>query len=498
MDTPAPESDRKVVKPVVKKNAKVTRRPDLDTVFSINADGSHNVIHPADVRGRFQTIKHLLWIGLIVFYLSLPWLQVDGRPALLIDIEARHFYLFGQTFNAGDFWFAFFFVTGLGFALFVVAALLGRVWCGYACPQTVFLEGVFRRVERLIEGNAASRHRLDKAPMRQKIWRRGLKMVVFLLLSGAITHSFLGYFMPVSVLLEAVTSSPGKHPAAFGFIVFSTLALFVNFTWFREQLCIVICPYGRLQGALYDPDTVLVGYDEKRGEPRGPLAKGEAAAGPQGQEETSEGSPDSGDCIDCFRCVAVCPTGIDIRNGTQMECVGCANCIDACDEVMTKIGRPTGLVRYDSQRGLETGERRFFRGRVVLYVVLLAMGLGVFTLAVSRRRPFDALLYRGRGAPYAVEEGRVHNVFQLKIVNKRPGTRTFSVTVVEPSGGQTIVARKELTIESLQSQQAPVHVYYPATDFRAGLRAELRVVCEEEDGDLVRIASAPLLGPSAR
>ena len=195
----------------------VSRRPDVDTLFSINADGSRNAIHPADVKGRFQRRKNVLWAVLIAVYLVMPWLKVGGRPALLLDIDARHFFLFGHTFNAQDFWYSFFFVTALGFSLFVVAALFGRVWCGYACPQTVFLEGVFRRIERWIEGNAQARAKLDRAPLKAKLWRRGLKMLVFFGISAAIAHSFVGYFMPVEVLVEAVTSSPGKHPTAFAF-----------------------------------------------------------------------------------------------------------------------------------------------------------------------------------------------------------------------------------------------------------------------------------------
>lgn len=467
-------------RPVVKKGQQPIRRPDIDTLFSINPDGSRNAIHPAPVRGRFQRRKGLLWIVLIAIYLLVPWLTIGERPVLLLDIPARHFYLFGQTFNAQDFWLAFFFITGLGFGLFVLAGLFGRVWCGYACPQTVFLEGVYRRLEQWIEGGPAARQKLDKAPFAKKFPRRALKLVLFFLLSAVIAHSFLGYFMPVSVLVEAVTGSPGRHPAAFTFAVLATLILFVNYTWFREQLCIAICPYGRLQGALYDPDTVLVGYDKARGEPRG-----------------KEGTPGAKDCVDCYRCVAVCPTGIDIRNGTQLECVGCANCIDACDEVMTKLGRPTGLVRYDSQRAFEGGPRRFLRGRVWLYLVLMLAGLGAFTFALTKRRPFEANLVRARGIAYTVESERVHNVFELHLINKRPGPRDFKVVDIGPAGAEIVVALREVRLESLQDLRVPVHVFVPLAAWKAGLQCQLEVTCAEPDAPLVRLATAPLLGPSA-
>jgi cytochrome c oxidase accessory protein FixG len=465
---------------MVQRGKAVVRRPDIDTLFSINPDGSRNAIHPADVKGRYQSRKHALWYLLIAIYLVVPWLRVGGHPLLLIDIQARHFFLLGRTFNAQDFWFAFFFVTGLGFTLFVVAALWGRLWCGYACPQTVFLEGVFRRIERWIEGPAPARAKLDQAPLPRKFWRRGAKLLVFLAIAAVISHSFLGYFMPVEVLVEAVTSSPGKHPTAFAFMLVATGILFVNFTWFREQLCIVVCPYGRLQGALYDPDTVLVGYDQKRGDPRGPA-----------------GTAGAGDCVDCHRCVAVCPTGIDIRNGTQLECVGCANCIDACDDVMQRLGRPQGLVRYDSLRGFETGQRRFWRGRVVLYVVLLLAGLTALGLALTRLRPFESSLVRAPGRAYALEGERVHNTFDLQLINKRPGVRRFVVRVVGPAAAEIVVAATELELGSLEDRRIPVHVFLPKADFKAGLRCELEVRCLDPEGDIVRLATAVLLGPSS-
>ena len=318
------------------------RRPDLDSLYCLNADGSRNTIHTADVRGRYQVRKKIVWALLIALYLVLPWIEVGGRPAILIDIPERNFFLFGMSFNAQDFYLAFFVLTGIGFTLFVVSALFGRIWCGYACPHSVFLEAVYRRVERWIEGGAAQRKRLAEMPWNaQKILRRGGKWAVYLAISLVLSHTFLSYFMGADEVLRAITSPPSVHPTAFTFIVAFTVIIYGNFTWFREQLCIVICPYGRLQGVLYDRDTINVTYDHVRGEPRGRY-----------------NDSDRGDCIDCQRCVAVCPTGIDIRNGTQLECIGCANCIDACDEVMVKTGQPVGLIRYDSQNGVENGERR--------------------------------------------------------------------------------------------------------------------------------------------
>jgi cytochrome c oxidase accessory protein FixG len=468
--------------PLVKKGAGRARRPDLDTLFSVNADGSRNAIHPADCSGRFQGRKHALWLVLIGVYLLMPWVKIGGSPAILIDIQRRHFYLFGSTFNAQDFWLAFFFISGLGFSLFVIAALWGRVWCGYACPQTVFLEGVFRRIERLFEGNANARARMDKAKWSaEKLLRRGGKLLVFLGAALGITHSLLGYFMPVEEVLAAISGPPSAHPTAFVFVLALTLLVFVNFTWFREQTCIVVCPYGRLQGALYDPDTVLVGYDQARGEPRGPA-----------------GSDGAGDCIDCFRCVSVCPTGIDIRNGTQMECVGCANCIDACDEVMHKLGRAPGLVRYDSQRGFEGGARRFWRPRVFVYAFLLLLGCTVFSLAVSRRPLFEANVIRPPGAAFVLEGERLRNLMQLHVVNKLPEAADFTVVAVAPDGVLATVSQGALRLLSLQDQRIPIVLQMPAAAYQEGLEVEFVVTAKTADASHEQRTKVAVLGPRRR
>ncbi len=466
-------------RPQVAKGRARPRRPDLDSLFSIHPDGSRNAIQPADCHGRFQTRKHLLWWVLIAVYLALPWIRIGGHPAFLIDIEHRHFFLLGRTFNAQDFWLAFFLVSGAGFTLFLVAALWGRLWCGYACPQTVFLEGLFRRIERWIEGPAPARAKLDRSGFHgEKVLRRGAKLAIYLLLALVITHSLLGYFMPVEQVVAAMSSSPAHHPTAFLFIIVLTLLVFVNFTWFREQTCIVVCPYGRLQGALYDPDTLLVGYDQRRGEPRG--AAGTAAAG---------------DCVDCFRCVAVCPTGIDIRNGTQMECIGCANCIDACDDVMQKLGRPVGLVRYDSQRGFDGGGRRFWRPRVFLYAFLFVLGSTVFGLATGRRTPFEANLIRPPGAAFVIEGERVRNLLQLHLVNKLAAAATFTVEAEGPDGAEITIAQREVRIESLEDQRIPVVVQIPTGSFVPGSELRLRVRTVGADGPVEMTACGTLLGP---
>jgi cytochrome c oxidase accessory protein FixG len=454
------------------------RRPDLDTVFTINPDGSRNTIHPEPVRGRFQRRKQAIWLVLIAIYLALPWITIGGKPAVLIDIGRRHFYLFGKTFNAQDFWLAFFFVTGIGITLFVISALLGRIWCGYACPHTVFLEGVFRRIEKWIEGSPRARRQLDASPWNaRKIVRRGGKFAAFLAVALLLAHTLLSYFMPVDEVFQAIVSPPSEHPTAFAFVLLLTGIVFFDFAWFREQLCIVICPYGRLQSALYDRHTINVGYDAGRGEPRG-----------------KERGPEQGDCIDCFRCVAVCPTGIDIRNGTQLECIGCADCIDACDEVMDRVGKPRGLIRYDSLAGLAGEPRRFVRPRMVLYTVLVLIGALVFTAAALRRTSFEANLLRLPTSPWTIEGDTVTNAFSLHLENKQPHAETFELAARAPDGIDVLISLPKVTLESLRDQRVPIFARFARQRFAPGTGFELVVRTAAEE----RVIVQPLLGPLRR
>ena len=484
-------------------------RPGEGNLSWVNPDGSRDAIHPARVRGRFQRIKAVLWGALVGLYLALPWLEVGGRPALLIDIERRHFFLFGATFNAQDFWLAFFWLTGIGFALIVASALFGRVWCGYACPQTVFLEGVFRRIEAWIDGTPRQRRALARAPWQApKVARRALKYAIYAAVSLALSHTMLGYFMPAREVCAATIRSPAAHPLAFAFTMGLTAIVFANFTWFREQLCIVVCPYGRLQGVLGDQHTILVGYDRKRGEPRGKFVRSAPAgdacpSGPSAADSvarvtsgsatgaTGATSATAGDCVDCRRCVAVCPTGIDIRDGAQLECIGCANCIDACDEVMAVLGRAPGLVRYDSQAGLSGERRRFLRPRLWLYAVLLAAGMGAFAVAAGRRTEFEAALLRNRGTPFALDGGVVTNGFTLHLVNKQPRADTFALEPLPASGLEVVLPLRQVRLESLADQRLPVFVRVPRADFRPGMILALRVHCAAGTRDLAE----PILGP---
>lgn len=394
------------------------KRPNLDTVTTINRDGSRFIVHPADVSGRYTNWRWLVAWVLIAIYVSLPWIPVGGYPAVFLDVMGRRFHLFGFTLATQDVWLLFFLVSGMAFGLFFVTALIGRVWCGWACPQTVFLEHVFRRVERWIDGDAMARRRLDEAPWTpSKISRRIFKHLVFILFSTVIAHVFLSYFVSIPQMWSWMLGSPLDHVFAFGFIAVCSVLLYVNFAWFREQLCIVICPYGRMQSVLVDEHTKNIAYDEQRGEPRGAVGKDGA-----------------GDCVDCDRCVQVCPTGIDIRQGLQLECVACANCIDACDTVMDRLGRPRGLIRYASEEELEGRKTRWIRPRVLIYTLLLFAGVVVATISLQSIKPFHAQVNRMVGAPFFVTDDYVRNQFRVRLINKSGSAQSISLTAMAADG----------------------------------------------------------------
>ena len=473
-----------------KEEGKKVHLPVIEAKSSIHLDGSRAYVHPADVSGRFATARKIAFVVLIAIYALLPWVNIGGHPAMFLDIEHRSFFLFGATFNAQDIWMMVFVVTGAFFGLVYLTAVAGRVWCGWACPQTVFREGVFRRVERLIEGPRDKRIRRNAGPWTwDKIWRKALVWPIYFGLAFVIAHVFLAYFVSIPRLFDAMRHNPGDHPEAFAVVMGLTGLLFFNFAWFREQFCVILCPYGRLQSALLDPDSLVVGYDVARGEPRGKAKK---------VAKDDAGAPKQGDCVDCGRCVVVCPTGIDIRSGLQMDCIACTACIDACDEIMDKLGRPRGLIRYDSQEGLVGRPRRFLRPRIYLYTALGALGLAAATFAYSRRTDYEANVLRVQGAPYTLDAGLVRNAYSIHLVNKRSRETTFRLEPAddpmrEPSAA-FVIPLKEVKLEPLAQVSTPIFVTVPVADFKMDHPMKIRVTPVDSPND-ARVVSAPFLGP---
>jgi cytochrome c oxidase accessory protein FixG len=461
-------------------------RPSLDSVTTIREDGSRLFLHPADARGRFTRWRRSSGWLLIVVYLALPWIPVGGHPAVFLDVAARRFHLFGFTLAFQDIWLLFFLISGLGFALFFVTALLGRVWCGWACPQTVFLDHVYRRIERWLEGDAPARRMLDAAPWTAaKVVRRAVKQGLFVLVSLAIAHLFLAYFVSIPELWAMMHAAPAEHWGAFVFVFVFAAALYFNFAWFREQLCIVICPYGRLQSVLIDDHSMVIGYDAKRGEPRGPR--------PAGLNVNAAGEA-LGDCVACNRCVQVCPTGIDIRQGLQIECIGCAACIDACDEIMAKVKKPAGLIRYDSLEGLAGRITRWLRPRTAVYALLLLVGAGVATWALSTVRPANAGVTRMAGAPYFVDEHHVRNQFLVRLVNKRDVPVRFTLTLPgSPPSMLRTGFEQPVEVAPLGELVSPLVVRLPREQFRGVFH--LDVVISDEEGSFTLSRGMEFVGP---
>lgn len=456
--------------------------PTLESLSTINADGSRKYVHPADVNGKFTFWRRVSAILLIGIYAALPWIPVNGFPAVFLDVQERRFHFFGLTLAMQDLWICFFLVTGVAFSLFYVTAVFGRVWCGWTCPYTVFLEHVYRRVERWIDGDGPARRQLDKAPWSvSKIARRLFKHGIFIGISAVIAHIFLSYFVSLKALYAMMHESPVAHARAFGVVAFLTGCLYFSFGWFREQFCIILCPYGRLQSALTDDHSVVIGYDKVRGEPRG-----------KGTVEKP-----AGDCVDCRRCVQVCPTGIDIRNGLQLECIGCAACIDACDDIMTKLHRPKGLVKYASHVALKGGKTRFVRARTVFYSFMLVAGAVAFAVAASRIAPFRASVVRMGGASFYLDGEVVRNQFQLRLINKRNDVSTYQLELVGeglPAGLKAADAGQKITLQAMGEELKTLVVTLPKAEYKGPVKFQVKVT-DVVHGGSVETRVMEYLGP---
>jgi cytochrome c oxidase accessory protein FixG len=410
MSTPTPPSEREP--PVNPATQRVDRGDFRDHLSTADQEGRRQWLYPRQPRGRFYRARtYLSWFLLAVMFAG-PFIRVHGNPLLLLNVIERKFVILGQVFWPQDMIISaltlLIFLTGI----IVFTAAFGRLWCGWTCPQTVLMEMVFRKIEYWIEGDAAAQRALAKAPWdAAKITKRGLKHAVFLGLSFVVGNTLLAYIIGTEALFKIVTDRPSEHLHGLIFMVLFTLLFYGIFARFREQACTFICPYGRFQSTLLDENTIVVAYDYKRGEKRGPLRRNQDA----GQRREAG----LGDCVNCFACVTVCPTGIDIRNGTQMECVHCTACIDACDNVMDRIARPRGLIRYASLNGIERGERLRLTPRLAGYSVLLLALIAVWGVLVFTRSDVETTLLRAPGALFQkMPDGHFSNLYTVRVVNK--------------------------------------------------------------------------------
>ncbi len=419
-------------------------------VSVIKMYSSREEIYPREVKGWFASWRWVcVWLTQLVFY-GFPWLSWNGRQAVLFDLGARKFYIFGIVLWPQDFIYLALLLIICAYALFLFTAVAGRLWCGYSCPQTVYTE-IFMWVERKIEGNRSARMRLDKQPWNaEKIVKKSAKHLVWGLIALWTGFTFVGYFTPIHELLGEVATL-GLGPWEWFWILFYGFATYGNAGWMREQVCKYMCPYARFQSSMFDKDTLTITYDKERGEPRGARSKSAAKS-------------NLGDCIDCKMCVQVCPTGIDIRNGLQYDCIGCAACIDACDSVMDKVGAPRGLIRYSTDHAMKNKLtpkqiwRRTMRPRVLIYTAILVVIVSGFVGSLLTRTPLKLDVIRDRGAMgREVEDGMIENVYRLQIMNTDEFPHKYRIKV---SGIDTIAldGADEVELPATGLRAVPVRV----------------------------------------
>jgi len=408
-----------------------------DRLATVDAHGKRKWVFAQKPKGRFTNYRTYVSWGFFILFLSLPFIQMNGRPFFLFNIPEAKFIIFGKVFWPQDFF--IFGLTMVSFVIFIVlfTAAFGRLFCGWVCPQTIFMEMVFRKIEYLIEGDASAQRILKNGSWTtEKIIKKTVKHLVFFLMSFIIANFFLAYIIGIKELWKIITEPVTEHFAGFMSLLLFSGVFYGVYAFFREQVCTVVCPYGRLQGVLLDRNSLIVAYDYKRGEPRGKVKDKEALS--------------LGDCIDCLQCVKVCPTGIDIRNGTQLECVNCTACIDACDNIMDKIGRPRGLVRYASENGIENREPVKYTTRMKLYTALLTVLLVILSALLLTRKDIDATIMRTPGMLFQ-ERGTdsISNLYNIKVANKTMKEVPMTVRIergdgkVEIIGGGPIIVKEE-------------------------------------------------------
>jgi len=452
-----------------------------DRISSVTASGKRNWIYAFKPSGKFYTYRNVVsYMYLLVFFV-MPFIKIKGNPLFLINVIDSKFILFGKIFWPQDF---FIFALGMiSFIIFIVlfTIIYGRLFCGWTCPQTVFLEFVFRKIEWWIEGSASRQKALHDGPWTlEKVWKKTLKHVLFLAISFLIAHTFLAYIIGKDEIIKIIREPLSQHTGLLVGLIAFTLLFYGVFAFVREIVCTTICPYGRLQGVMFDKDTMQISYDYKRGEERGRFKKNE--------ERTK------GDCIDCKKCVVVCPTGIDIRDGVQMDCVGCTACMDACDEVMDKIGFKTGLIRYASENQIAHGTHFKFNTRMKAYSGLLAVLMMAMSFMIITRNTIDTYISRVKGQLYQeVGENKLSNLFDAKIINKTNEDIPVELKVEGLDGTIRLVGAQQFLLKKEAVNEFTFFLDLPKSALH--LRSNKIVIGVYSGGKKIQTVKTNFLGP---
>ncbi len=450
-----------------------------DAVGTISKEGKRNYIFPQKPFGKLYNLRSYFSYFYLVLFFTLPFIKIEGEPMFLFNVLERKFIFFGQVFWPQDF-----FIFAIGLLTFLVFVILftvafGRLFCGWACPQTIFMEMVFRKIEYWIEGDANQQRKLKAMPWNaEKIRKRVTKIIAFFLVSFLIANFFLGYIIGIDRVGLMIQEGAIVHFGVFSSLIIFTLVFFFVYYWFREQVCLIVCPYGRLQGVLLDRNSIVVAYDYVRGEPRGKL---------------NDASGDKGDCINCSACVRVCPTGIDIRNGTQLECVNCTACIDACDEMMEHIEKPAGLIRYASENNIAKKEKTSYTWRLKLYTGVLLLLLSLLAVLLITRDDVSARVLRTPGQMYQkLPDGKISNLYNIKLANKTRKIIHIDLKLENTTGEIKMINQVDVPKESYY--QTSFFVILNSSTIKKR-KTELKIGLYE-NGRRIETVSAIFLAPS--
>lgn len=438
-------------------NPEIDSESFRDRIATAEKSGKRIWLFPQKPKGKLYNARQAVALLLLAFLFFGPFIRFNGEPLLLLNVFERRFIFFGLVFGLQDFYILA--IAALSFFIFVIlfTAVLGRLFCGWICPQTIFMEMVFRRIDYWIDGNPRNQKKLDRADWGiNKLSRRILKHFIFFILSVVICNMFLAYMIGAMKTIELISQPPWANLPAFIAMSILSFLFYGVFAWFREQACTLVCPYGRLQSVLIDSNTVAVAYDYKRGEPRRKLSR-------------SEFTGSAGDCIDCKACVKVCPTGIDIRDGTQLECVNCTACIDACNGVMAKVKRPRGLIRYSSENGISGVREKLFSGRVYVYTAALILLASLTVGLAASRSDIDTIILKALGTSFIEgESNSIRNLYTVKFANKTSQKAKVSLRLKSPPGGSLTMVGDDIAVEAQETAESAFFVDFPREKLFSG------------------------------